>query len=131
LAIAALRDAHTQATTFFDQYYPEHHFIANLCDSWLFSPLLEAMLGPDSNIVRWQHEGYLLPDDSEGEDLVELAVAPRDTRLRRALIAHLEQGKLLYSGRYLFLRQDLERFGSQPYREAAAHVIEQLTVPVP
>jgi hypothetical protein len=131
LTIDALRDAHTQATTFFDQYYPEHHFIAYLCDSWLFSPLLEEMLGPDSNIVRWQHEGYLLPDDSEGEDLVELAVAPRDTRLRRALIAHLEQGKLLYSGRYLFLRQDLERFGSQPYREAAAHAIEQLTVPVP
>ncbi len=129
LTIDALHDAHTQATTFFDQYYPAHQFIAYLCDSWLFSPLLEEMLGSDSNIVRWQHEGYLLPDDSEGEDLVELAAAPRDTRLRRALIAHLEQGKLLYSGRYLFLRQDLERFGSQPYREASARAIEQLTVP--
>ena len=89
------------------------------------------MLGPDSNIVRWQHEGYLLPDDSEGEDLVELARGQHDTRLRRGLIVHLEAGRVLYSGRYLFLRQDLERFGSQPYREAAAHAIEQLTVPVP
>jgi hypothetical protein len=129
LTIDALRDAHMEATTFFDRYYPEHHFIAYLCDSWLFSPLLEEMLGSDSNIVRWQHEGYLLPDDSEGEDLVELAAAPRDTRLRRALSARLEQGKLLYSGRYLFLREDLDRFGSQPYREASAHALEQLTVP--
>jgi hypothetical protein len=131
LTIAALRDAHTQAATFFDHYYPDHPFVAYICDSWLFSPLLEEMLGPASNIVRWQHEGYLLPDDSEGEDLVELAKAPRDTRLRRGLSARLAQGKLLYSGRYLFLRQDLDRFGSQPYREASARAIERLMVPPP
>lgn len=138
LTIAALRDAHLQAAAFFDQHYPDQPFIAYLCDSWLFSPLLEAMLGPDSNIVRWQHEGYLLPDDSEGEDLLEFASgsqpsdpagAPRDTRLRRAVRAHLAQGKLLYCGRYLFLRQDLDRFGAQPYRAASMHAIAELTVP--
>ncbi len=131
LTIGALRDAHMQAASFFDRFYPDHPFVAYLCDSWLFSPLLEEMLGPDSNIVRWQREGYLLPDDSEGEDLVELAHAGRDTRLRRALRARLEDGRLLYGGRYLFLRQDLDRFGSQPYREASARAIEQLTIPVP
>lgn len=128
LTIDALRDAHMQAAFFFDRYYPDHPFVAYLCDSWLFSPLLDEMLGPDSNIVRWQREGYLLPDDSAGEDLVELAFGQRDTHLRRALHAHLEAGRLLYSGRYLFLRQDLDRFGSQPYQEASARVIEQLTI---
>ena len=137
LTIASLRDAHVEAAAFFDQYYPEHPFVAYMCDSWLFSPLLEAMLGPDSNIVRWQHEGYLMPDDSQGEGMLEFtfgseqidtATAPRDTRLRRALLAHLEQGRPLSCGRYLFLREDLERFGSQPYREASARVIERLTV---
>jgi hypothetical protein len=140
LTIAALHDAHTQAATFFARYYPDHPFRAYLCDSWLFSPQLEAMLGPDSNIVRWQQEGYLLPDDSEGEGMLEFtfgalhidtAVAPRDTRLRRALIAHLEQGKRLCCGRYLFLREDLQRFGTQPYRDASAHAIAQHTVPAP
>jgi len=130
LTIDALREAHTQAATFFGHYYhyPERPFVAYTCDSWLFSPLLEEMLGPDSNIVRWQHEGYLLPDDSEGEDLVELAKAPRDTRLRRALRDRLAQGKLLYCGRYLFLRQHLDRFGQQPYREASARAIARLTL---
>ena len=129
LTIAALRDAHVLAATFFDHYYADRPFVAYICDSWLFSPLLEEMLGPNSNIVRWQYEGYLLPDDSEGEDLVELAEAPRDTRLRRGLSARLAQGKLLYCGRYLFLRQDLDRFGSQPYREASARAIARLTLP--
>jgi len=131
---------HTQAATFFERYYPDYPFVAYLCDSWLFSPLLEEMLGPDSNIVRWQQEGYLLPDDSEGEGMLEgpfgaaridTAVAPRDTRLRRALIAYLEQGKRLYCGRYLFLRQDLQRFGTQPYRAAATQAIAQHTIPGP
>jgi GNAT-like C-terminal domain len=128
LTIDALREAHTQAATFFDHYYPERPFVAYTCDSWLFSPLLEEMLGPDSNIVRWQQEGYLLPDDSEGEDLVGLAEAPRDTRLRRALTDRLAQGKLLYCGRYLFLRQHLDRFGLQPYRGASARAIARLTL---
>jgi hypothetical protein len=56
-------------------------------------------------------------------------VAPRDTRLRRALIAHLEQGQRLCCGRYLFLREDLPRFGTQPYRDASAHAIAQHSVP--
>ena len=66
-----------------------------------------------------------------GSAHVDPATAPRDTRLRCALLAHLEQGKLLYCGRYLFLRQDLDRFGSQPYRESSARAIERLAVPVP
>jgi hypothetical protein len=140
LTITALGAAHRQAAMFFERYYPEHPFRAYVCDSWLFSPLLEEMLGPESNIVRWQGEGYLLPDASEGEGLLEWtfgtshidpAVAPRDTRLRRALIAHLEQGKRLYCGRYMFLRQDLDRFGTRPYRDASARAIAQHTVPTP
>ena len=137
LTVDALRAAHVEAVAFFERYYPEHPFVAYICDSWLFSPLLEEMLGADSNIVRWQREGYLLPDDSQGEGMLEFtfgaaqidpATAPRDTRLRRALIAHLEQGRALCCGRYLFLREDLERFGSQPYREASARAIARLTL---
>jgi hypothetical protein len=137
LTIDALRDAMTEAVPFFGHYYPNHHFVAYVCESWLFSPQLEAMLGPTSNIVRWHYEGYLLPSTNGAEDFlaftfgsptIDTATAPRDTRLRRAMIAHLEQGGTLCWGRFLLLRRDLERFGSRPYQQAARHMIGQLTI---
>ncbi len=87
LTLDALRDALAQAEPFFDKYYPDRRFVAYTCDSWLFSPQLEAMLPPESNILRWQREGYLLPSDASGEWLllfvfgsmtIDLATAPRD-----------------------------------------------------
>jgi hypothetical protein len=126
LTLDAIRDALAQAEPFFERYYPEQTFLAYTCYSWLFSPQLEEMLGPDSNIVRWQHEGYLLPSDSGTDDFltftfgaraIDPATAPRDTRLRRAAIAKLERGEPLRCGGYLLLRRDLGRFGSQPYRQ--------------
>ncbi len=128
LTLDAIRDALAQAEQFFDRYYPDQKFVAYICYSWLFSPQLETMLTPDSKILRWQHEGYLLPSDSGDDDFltftfgtgsINTATAPRDTRLRRAVIAHLDRGDILRCGGYLLLRRDLNRFGSQPYR----HVI--------
>jgi hypothetical protein len=135
LTLDALHDALSQAETFFDHYYPERPFVAYLCDSWLFSPQLEAMLPPESNILRWQREGYLLPGDEDawsflqftfGSPAIDLATAPRDTRLRRAVIAHLAGGGELRCGGYLLLRADLHRFGAQPYRQASDQAIARL-----
>ncbi len=133
LTIEALRDALVQAEPFFDSYYPERAFVAYVCDSWLFSPQLEALLGPDSNIVRWQHEGYLLPGDGGqadflqftfGAETIDTVTAPRDTRLRRAVIEHLDRDGTLQTGVFLLLRSDLARFGKQPYAEAPARAPE-------
>jgi hypothetical protein len=127
LTLDALREALAQAEPFFDHYYPERKFVAYVCSSWLFSPQLEMLVGADSNIVRWQREGYLMPDGGGVEDFltftfgarsIDLTTAPRDTRLRRAVIAHVERGGTLYCGNYLLLRRDLGRFGSQPYHYA-------------
>lgn len=137
LTIEALRDALAQAEPFFDHYHPDQRFVAYLCDSWLFSSQLEAMLGPESNIVRWQREGYLLPGEGGQEYFLEftfgtreidLVTAPRDTHLRRAVITHLEQGGSLRCGEYLLLRRDIGRFGSQPYREASMQAIKRLEI---
>jgi hypothetical protein len=120
---------------FFDHYEPERPFLAYACDSWIFSPQIEALLLPESNILRWQHEGYLFPaDDDEGSFLlftfgsatIDLATAPQDTRLRRAVVAHLAGGGALRSGRSLLLRTDLSRFGTQPYRQASEQAIARL-----
>jgi hypothetical protein len=140
LTLDTLRDALSQAKAFFDQYYPECPFVAYACDSWMFSPQLEAMLPAESNILRWQREGYLFPaDDDEGSFLlftfgsaiIDLATAPQDTRLRRAIIAHLAGGGALRSGRYLLLRTDLSRFGEQPYRQASEQAITRLLAESP
>jgi hypothetical protein len=135
LTIPALRDAMERAVPFFERFYPDHRFLAIVCDSWLFSPQLEALLGDDSNILRWQREGYLLPGDG-GQDAflsftfgarsIDLATAPRDTRLRRAIVEHLERGGTLSCGFYLLLRHDLPRFGSQPYRPSSDEAIARL-----
>ncbi len=124
LTLAALRDALQLAEGFFEQFYPQQPVVAYLCDSWLFSPQLETMLPPDSRILRWQHEGYLLPSESGsdtflaftfGSPTIDLATAPRDTRLRRAVIDHLAANKPLRCGAWLLLRRDRDRFGAQPY----------------
>jgi hypothetical protein len=136
LSLEALHQAHADAEPFFDRYYPDQRFVAYICDSWMFSPQLEAMLGPDSNIVRWQREGYLLPSDDGadsfltftfGADTIDTATAPQDTRLRRAVIAHLDRGEPLRCGGYLLLRRDLDRFGAQPYRESSEQAIGEYT----
>jgi hypothetical protein len=124
LTLDAIRDALAQAEPFFDRYYPEHTFVAYTCYSWLFSPQLETLLASNSNVLRWQREGYLLPSDSGSDDFltftfgagsIDTATATRDTRLQRAVIAHLERGEILRCGGYLLLRRDLGRFASQPY----------------
>ena len=61
-----------------------------------------------------------------GSAAIDLATAPQDTRLRRAIIAHLAAGGALRSGRYLLLRADLSRFGTQPYRQASEQAIARL-----
>ncbi len=110
---------------FFDRFYPDTPFVAYVCDSWVFSNQLEAMLPPESNILAMQREGYLFPDGvgqesfldfTFGAPTIDPATAQRDTRLRRAVIEHMQVGGTLGCGGFLFLRRDLPRFGSQPYR---------------
>ena len=134
LTLESIRDALEQACPFFDRFYPGKPFTAFVCDSWLFSTQIEGMLPPESNILRWQREGYLYnqwPSQDMltftfGSSTIDLATAPRDTRLRRAIIAHLERGGELRGGGYLLLRADLPRFGTQPYRVASEQAIARL-----
>lgn len=137
LTLDLIRDALQQSESFFDHFYPNQIFTAWVCDSWLFCPQMEQMLPPESNIVRWQREGYLLPNDSDGSDLmsfvfgkstIDPATAPRDTRLRRAILARLAQGEPMRCGGYLLLRKDLTRFGTQPYRTSSEQAIARLTL---
>jgi hypothetical protein len=137
LTLDSIRDAWERSEAFFDHYYPGNPFKAWVCDSWLFSPQIQHMLPAESNIVRWQNEGYLIPNDSGPDDFlnftfgttaIDPATAPRNTRLRRSVLEHLERGQEpLRSGNYLYLRRDLPRFGTQPYQVSSARTIALLT----
>jgi GNAT domain-containint protein len=135
LAIGALRDALERALAFFAQHYPARPFTAFVCDSWLFSTQLERLLGEPSNILAWQREGYLLPGDGGhdsflkfvfGSPAVDPETAPRDTRLRRALLDELARGARLHDGVFVLLVRDLPRFGKAPYRHASERAISEL-----
>jgi hypothetical protein len=128
LTIPALRDSLEQSLPFFARYYPARTFTAFVCYSWLFSTQLERLLQAPSNILAWQREGYLLPASGGHDDFLnftfgarslDLVHAPRDTRLRRAIVSELERGAQLHCGLYLLLTRDLHRFGNAPYRHAA------------
>lgn len=72
------------------------------CTSWLLDPRWEELLGEGSNIVAFQRRFTLVGSGGPGESdvfrfvfgmpRVDVARAPRGTRLERAVVDHLESG---------------------------------------
>jgi hypothetical protein len=110
---------------FFPRHFPERPFVGFACDSWILNPELTEICSATSNMVLWQRELYLFPVPSNGraglqfifgrED-VDPATAPRDTRLRRALLDQLAAGRPLRAGGMFCLAHEAAEFGTQPYR---------------
>lgn len=128
LTLDLLADSLQQALAFFPRYHPEQPFKAFSCDSWLFNPQLAEWLSADSTIVAFQRQGYLFPLPSSGDDglyfvfgrhQIDLTSAPRDTRLRRAMLDALTAGLRLHTGGFLLLPEDVNKFGQEPYRTQA------------
>jgi len=129
------RSSFEAAVEFFPKHYPEKPFKAFLCNSWLCDPQLASYLEPDSNIVRFQREFYLLPTDSDawsavryvfGIDIpygsierLDTNALPRNNSLQRALIEHLEAGGHWRKAEALLLLEDFNRWGTHPYGNQA------------
>ncbi|HRU06105.1 MAG TPA: acyltransferase domain-containing protein [Candidatus Brocadiia bacterium] len=125
ISVEATAASLAQAEAFFPRYFPDRPFRAFACASWMFNTQLVEMLGPEANMPRWQREVYLFPTESDGTAGVyfvfgvrklDVSTAPRDTRLRRAMVDKLASGGKLRSGGMFLLREDLGRFGGQVYR---------------
>lgn len=123
LTTAECRDSFCQAADFFAWQYPESKTKAFYCHTWFFTPQLQAMLTPQSSIVRFQREFYLFPFPGSpafmwnfvfGERYPDPESAPRDTTLRRATLDWLAQGKEIYDLPGV-LFHDPKDFGTQPY----------------
>jgi len=121
--------SYRRALEFFPRHFPERPFRVFTCSSWLLDPQYEEYLRPGSNIVRFLREMYLLPlpgaadwgtfERVFGAPLKDLDSAPRDTALRRAIVAHCKAGKCWRGMGSLLFPQDLA-WGRQVYRSAHA-----------
>jgi hypothetical protein len=126
MAVEACGESFRKAGELFPKCFPEYAFRAYVCGSWLLDPQFDGALGPESNIVRFLREVYLFPlPDASGRQTVErvfgtpeidLATAPRDTSLRRAIIAHLEHGGVWRAGGCVLFPEDVAGWGTQVYR---------------
>lgn len=125
LRLDLLRDSLQRALDFFPRHHAERPFHAFVCDSWIFNTQWVEMLPATSNLLAFQRQGYLFPLASHGispmyflfgDQLIDLASAPQDTALRRAVIAHMQAGGKLRTGGFLLMPEDVARFGDQPYR---------------
>jgi hypothetical protein len=115
------------AFEFFDRHVGAVATATVFCESWIFNTQLEEWL-PDSNLTRFMRELYLYPRISSGNnglnfvfvrDYDDWSQAPHKTRLQRALLDHYCNGTPLRCGGMVFLREDLDQFGTQVYRRLA------------
>ncbi len=102
LSPQACDDSFQQAYLFFPKYFPDFCFQAFTCVSWLLDSQLAQYLPDSSNIVSFQKRFYLLPlpgaNDFQtmervfGQRPTKLELAPKDTKLRQIILAHMEKG---------------------------------------
>jgi hypothetical protein len=119
----ACADSLRQAHAFFQTFNPERPIRAGFCHTWFFTPQLQQILPPESNIVRFQREFYLYPFAGGpgflwlfafGRQYPNPATAPRDTSLRRGVLDWLAQGKQIFDLPGLMFHTP-EEWGTQPY----------------
>jgi len=123
MTVEECHDSFLQAFEFFPRYFPERPFKACYCHTWFFTPQLQQLLPPSSNIVRFQREFYLFPYAGGpgflwsfvfGEKYPDPATAPRNTSLRRAVLDWLAEDKELFDLPGVMFHGP-EQWGSQPY----------------
>ncbi|MFG1917358.1 acyltransferase domain-containing protein [Micromonospora sp. NPDC048898] len=107
LTPAAVDASLDEARAFFPRHFPDEHYTAFACGSWLLDPQLREYLPDDSNIIRFQQRFELDPyEEPEGIDAdvevlrfafrtlsTPLDQLPRGTVLQRAVVDHLAAGR--------------------------------------
>lgn len=95
------------------------------CNSWILNPAWEKLI-PNSNIAKFQKEGYLFPGDCcdvEGLGFVfgksdgDRLAYPQTTSLEKAFHELISKGERLRSGGIFFLPEDLKHYGTSFYRK--------------
>lgn len=118
----SIADSYLQAKTFFAKHFPEVHGKGMVCHTWLFTPQLQEMLPPSSNIIRFQQQFYLYPTAGSisflwnfvFNEMTEVKDAKPDTSLRRKVLEFVEEDKEIFDMNGIFLDRCGE-FGTVTY----------------
>ena len=103
------------AREFFAKYFPEHNYSCFYCHSWLLDEEIAMLLGENSNIAKF---ASLFKKISKDESLAatkyvfrwnikpdEVAGENAETKLQKAIKAHLAEGKKLYQTEGIIKKQ--------------------------
>ncbi|MDO5417858.1 MAG: acyltransferase domain-containing protein [Lachnospiraceae bacterium] len=103
----ALDDSFRQAEAFFPKYFPDFHYQAFFCGSWLLSDKLRALL-PDRSRIRFFQDYFTLIFQKDEDDAYQSFLFrrsyqnpedfPEDTSLQRAVKAHIRNGEKIGVG---------------------------------
>lgn len=101
LPVSECLESFRLAREFFREYFPEKRFAAFTCRSWMLDPNLQSIVPSESNLAQFQRLWRLVSMPGNeisafvfvfGDRSVDLATAPRDTSLRRAILDWLTAG---------------------------------------
>ncbi|MFA7232018.1 MAG: acyltransferase domain-containing protein [Victivallaceae bacterium] len=117
MTIEMCADSISQAYKFFRKYFPKDEFKAFFCESWLLDNQFEQILRPDSNLLLFQHAGYLFPFSGESEAIYRvfgpeaqkngIDTVPHTTGMQRAIAEFIHNGGILRNGGMFLLKEDL------------------------
>ncbi|MFA7636578.1 MAG: hypothetical protein WCX81_02300, partial [Monoglobales bacterium] len=104
-----VKESFKTAPEFFLKYYPKFEFKAFICSSWLLDTGLKNILGPDSNILRFQKNfrialasvnGFALYWNIFGiENFLPIDQLVAANEFQRRTLEYLKKGNNLYSGK--------------------------------
>lgn len=98
----ACLDSFTQALAFYPKFFPKLNAKAFTCVSWLMDPQLKLLEESCPNLGQFIRLFHSVPVRTNNDrqmfervfdNQTDLKTLPRDNALRRALIAHMEQGQ--------------------------------------
>ncbi len=123
LSVEECTDSYRRALELLPKLYPDRRLPVFTCWTWLLDPALKTMLGPESNIIRFQNPYRLVPlagnekqcyDLVFGDPEIDITKAPRDTYLQRAIADYVTSGGRMCQARGIILWEEMRRLvGSQ------------------
>ena len=128
MTMTAVRDSLIEAVAFFRQYL---HWDVKVftCASWILNPAWEREL-PDSNLAMFQRNGYMTPCPPPsgkpgmffvyGRSNADPRELPCTTKLHQAFRRIFERGEPLRTGVLFIPADEVEKFGTEPYRRSQA-----------
>lgn len=107
LSETAVTESIERMRAFLHDYYPDYAYRAFACGSWLLNPILEQLLGDQSNIVRFGRRFFPLTRKIHGTSVFyfvfmqpnndcPLEDLPENTRLEKVLKEYYLSGKVIH-----------------------------------